>query len=387
MAFFIFGFLLVSYLVSRRLFGTACALGGLLLLATFPPLYGNGKSVLGEMPGMFYLAIFLFCFSKSLEPHRRITWLILAGVSAGLCASTKPFFLILLPVLIVGAVFEWKRKTLSLKEIGIAALCTCIPLAVWFVAQFHIGGESFANILSFYANPYAEQSIIAIVWKNTKLLFSDPSTLYTMLLLAAWFISVWFRTRVKERISSIEVMSFMFSLITIFAWLRTGGLFRYLFPAQAVMLLFFPYVAFSIFKGIFKKISLAQNQIFAGIAIGTLSILGFYQLAFHSWVADSYDSHKTAFWQDYFARLPSTISVFFYDTPEVAIFMHTDKYHQFLLVPAGVTTGKEQLSTLHAGTVDKVIVATNHYQPASTTMFRLYTPDQTAYKYTILKKK
>src|SRR3989344_8241181 len=55
MVFFIVALLISAFFLIRKLYGSHYALGLLLLLATFPPLYGNGKSVLGEVPGLFYL--------------------------------------------------------------------------------------------------------------------------------------------------------------------------------------------------------------------------------------------------------------------------------------------------------------------------------------------
>src|SRR3989344_8580017 len=59
MVLFILGFLLASYLFTKRLFGPSLALGVLALLATLPTLYGNGESVLGEVPGLLYLVLSL----------------------------------------------------------------------------------------------------------------------------------------------------------------------------------------------------------------------------------------------------------------------------------------------------------------------------------------
>ena len=59
MVFFILGLAVARYFLIRKLFGPNLALLSLALLATFPPLYGNGKSVLGETPGLFF--VFWLC--------------------------------------------------------------------------------------------------------------------------------------------------------------------------------------------------------------------------------------------------------------------------------------------------------------------------------------
>ena len=53
MVFFIMSLVLISYLAIKKRYGLNQSLLSIALLVTFPPLYGNGKSVLGEVPGLF----------------------------------------------------------------------------------------------------------------------------------------------------------------------------------------------------------------------------------------------------------------------------------------------------------------------------------------------
>src|SRR3989344_6789566 len=61
---FLVGLVLLVFLYIRRISGVWPALLSAGLLVTFSALYGHGKNVLGEVPGLFYLvfAVLLFAY-------------------------------------------------------------------------------------------------------------------------------------------------------------------------------------------------------------------------------------------------------------------------------------------------------------------------------------
>jgi len=54
MVIFLIGLILIAYLLVKKMFGFRTAVLSSLLLVSFPVLYGNGKNVLGEVPGLFF---------------------------------------------------------------------------------------------------------------------------------------------------------------------------------------------------------------------------------------------------------------------------------------------------------------------------------------------
>ena len=89
MAFYILFFFALAYLLIRKHYGVKVALLSLSLLVTFGPVYGHGKNVLGEVPGLAWLLFGLLLFDR--------WW---AGFLFGLCLVTKPIFILLLPGLL-----------------------------------------------------------------------------------------------------------------------------------------------------------------------------------------------------------------------------------------------------------------------------------------------
>lgn len=382
MVLFILGFLLASYFFVKRLFNKELALGVLALLITLPTLYGNGKSVLGEVPGLMYLVLFLLSFHiAKTSVARRNLWFAIAGLFAGLCVVTKPTFLVLIPAIIVGVYIAWHRVAMNGKEILIAVATGTMPILLWLFLQFQ-AGDSLASILSYYINPYQLTNLFGVILENIRRLFVGIGPLYLLVIIGIWISAFWIRLRKREKISAEEIIAFVFSLLIIAAYTRTAGWYRYLFEAQAVSLLFFPNALLVVASTVSRFIS--PKRVVVGL-IATLTIFGAYQVMFSSFVAESYNQNKTAFLESYFASASSTASLFVYNVPEVPIFIRGNNYYQYF-EPAGWYIGREQLPVITEGKVDEIIVGTETYASMDKTIFRAYQVIQTTHDYTILKK-
>jgi len=387
MALYILAFIAVSFFLAKRKFGSIVAIAALAMLATFPPLYANGKSVLGEVPGLLYLVSFLLCYGLAMaNKERRVFWLIIAGAFAGLCIATKPFFILLLPAVFVGAIVGWRRKELSVEDLATGFISALIPIIAWSIVQFR-GGDTLSVILTYYANPYHISDITGIILSNLRNLFTDVGTLFLMSLTLVWVVGLYVRRKTKEMVSLEEIIAFTFSILVILAFLRTGGAYRYLFPAQALAIIFFPHSLLATAGFSMKRFKTGLSSYVAWLLVAVISLLSLYQLSFRSWVADGYSSRKSEFWEDYFSKVSSSTTVFFYDTPEVVPFMKGDNYYQFILAPAGSSTGAEQLPILEKAKADLVIVAGTRLEYNIGGIFDRYKVKDKAYKYSILMKR
>ncbi len=382
----ILAFVGAGYLLSKKMYGSSLALASLALLSTFPPLYGNGKSVMGEVPGLIFLVLFLIALNSiAVSGPRRVLRLILAGLFAGLCVATKPIYILLVPAVVLGVLIDWKRKDVSFKEVSLIAVCAFVPILVWFIVQFRLG-DSLTETLNYYANPYSIGNIFEIILGNLKKLFTDVGTLYTVFLMAIWTAALGLRIWAKKKILVVEIVAYTFSVLIVLAFLRTAGFYRYLFPAQAIALIFFPYSAKYISDFIAQRLPRLNSKKIFATGILALSVLGVYQLSFDSWVAEAYSSKKTAFWQEYFAKVPDSVSYYFYQAPEVVPFIQSRNYYQHLVL-FDRSLGSESLPALTSGKVDKVIVPTNYLEENKNGVFNLYVEEEKAYKYSILKKR
>lgn len=388
MTFFIIGFVLASYLLAKKLFGVTYALGAIALLATFAPLYGNGKSVLGEVPGLFFLTLSLLSLEKTMSgKNKSRLGFVLAGLFAGLCISTKPIFLLFAPALALAIFIKWRKGNLALTDFFYFAVSAIIPLVFWFYVQFGFN-ESIADILSFYANPFQEKNIYSVIFENLRHFVSDSGPIYLIIMLLIWSSGIILRRRKKIEISTSEMAAFAFSLLISAGYLKTNGWYRFIFPAQAISFIYFPksislLVEFVGERLKFRKFSQVA-RFFWIVPVFCLAALGIYQTMFSSFVAEAYKSDKTAFWENYFKNIPREQVMFFYNVPEVAALDFAGKYYQYIS-PAGWEIGSSGLKAIDLGIPDSIILRTDAFE-GNESKFSKYKSQMKAYKYTILIK-
>ena len=259
--------------------------------------------------------------------------------------------------------------------------------------------------------------MLQIVWKNVERLFADVGGVYLVLLMGIWVSALAIRIRKGIGISSVEVIAFVFALFTIGNYARTTGWYRYLFEAQILSLIFLPHALRVVGESVYHHLETLVQRIrthlkiystggfemsssqyipspakavFASVAL--LAVLGGYQVLFSSFVAEAYQSQRTAFWEMYFSEASPATSFFFYNTPEVAFFSESRNYYQYLnpyeirgLPGEGWPIGKEQLAAVRAGIPDKIVLRSSAYKEQE--LFKSYGVDQETYQYTILSKK
>ena len=388
----ILGLFGTAFFLIRKRSGATTTLFALALLVTFPPVYGNGKSVLGEVPALLLLALSLSNFQWALSSQKYSKLgLILAGTFAGLAAAAKLLFLLFLPAFALIVLLEWYRGKLSRQDVALAGLFSSLPVAIWMFVQYR-SAPSFSEMLTFYANPYGVQNLFAVVKDNLINFFTEAGPLYLLLLVLTWVIALLIRKKRGIAIPAEESMAFVFSILVILSYLRITGWHRYLFPAQIMALLYFiPSLSYSIrwfsekFAVKLPVISLWFQKLCVPVAVALLLLYGTYGVLFDSWVATAYQSDKTAFWEQYFNNIPSDTSFFFYDAPEVALFMPHRNYYQYLELGGG-PFGSEWLAVIDEGEVDRIIVRTDFLDEKKEFFLKRYSPKSTAYKYTVLEQ-
>lgn len=239
MVLFLIAFALAAYFLVKKTYSKGAAVMSVALIVSFTPFYGNGKAVLGEVPGLFYF----LCALLSLAPEFNFKKLFFAGLFAGLSAATKPFFLIVPVAILIGEIFNplappWRGK---LRRIAALALGSVLPIVFWLYTI--LSGFSWAGLLSairYYSNSYASAGFGNLIYANFLRFFTESTPIHFLFLflISAAFI-VWKRKR-GEGLKEIEVIFAAFVLLTSAFYLRTPGWYRYFFPAHMVLLLIFP---------------------------------------------------------------------------------------------------------------------------------------------------
>jgi len=373
MAVFIILMALVSYFLIKKEFDWLWASLSLLLLATFAPLYGNGKSVLGEVPGLFFLVSALFFLNIS-QITKRKSYYLFTGVLIGLCVITKPIFLVLIPA-VIGA-FYLKRKTIpNLIEQGIfLSLGFGLALIPWLLIQF--SGSSLVQVFGHYANPY-DLPFKIVLLTNLKQFISEAQPIYFLLLFVVWLLAYFRRFYKKQFISLTETTALVFSVLIFIAYFRIEGHYRYFFPAQVLALIYLPNSLGVLFFSYSRKIIV--------VIVVILIIFQSYQTIFHSWVATYYQSTRSAEITNTFSSLPKTKKIFIYQAPETVVFLAGQDYYQFFQITKLIVVGQDNLKMLMAGEMDFVVVPISLYQTQEN-LFKPYLKFKEFGKYLLLTK-
>lgn len=391
MALFIVAMILVSFMFIRTLSGFAAGALASVLVVSFPALYGNGKSMLGEIPGLFFLFSFLFfAYRAEQTDYRKTIFYILGGLALGLCVATKPLFILLLPAILLATLFMHKRIVFYWRRIACGAVAFSAPMAVWLVTQFGVR-DSFFDILVQYLNPYVFQvgNLSDVVTENFLRLFTETSPIYFSMLFLIWVVAIVLRILKPSvgRISFAETVVFLYAIFVVLAYLRTAGWYRYFFTANIIALLFSPQSFLVIMYAIYEKVPrLRWLHPTATLIIATALLFGvhFYKLLFDSFVARSYHDTNTATYERYFSTLDSQKSIFVYDVPEVVIFLPTRNYYQ--IFKFGRTIGEEKIIEIERGTPDIIIVGRQAAKDEKE-LFSLYQEKDSLMKIVILERK
>ncbi len=386
MVLFILLFALASYWLLRSLFGSWVGAWSILILESFPMLYGNGKSVLGEVPGLFFfIATLISLWYLEKNEYRDWRWYVAVGLAAGLCVATKPIFFLVIGALFLTLVVKNRAVSLSWSGFLIGLVALMVPILYWIHTQF--GADiTLQSLLSYYSNPYAAQQGYTLILQNATRFFTETTPVYTAMLFIIWAVALLIK-RKMSRISSAELSAFFFCLLIIAAYLRLPGWYRYLFPAPTIALLFLPSALLVVFEYLQPKWSFLKNYAWLPYAVLVLLFSAqLYQTAHSSYVAQYYTSTRTRDVATAFSQLPKGASIFLYDVPELAVLLPTREYYQIVHLSPAIVIGTDQLTNLQKGTVDLVILNSSQYA-IDTTLFSRYQPLMTVERYQILKRK
>jgi len=390
----------VFFLFAQEIFGFKYASLSTLLLVSFAPLYGNGKNVLGEIPGLFFLILFLYCVNKIEKNFSNTFYYIAAGISAGLCVVTKPLFLILLPAIFVTALLLRKRIEFRWKLILLSLVSFFIPFFVWLQTQFQKGdsshnalGDTFSHAINYYINPYQVQDLFGIIVTNFVRFFTEISPAYFFILFIIWTISILIRAITKNKsISIAETVAFCFSCLLIGAYLRTAGWYRYFFPANILVFLFIPAAIETISNFLREKIAILNKICIIKhlpiVVIVFFAVVHFYQLGFNSWVANYYHSTRTKDLSSYFENsdFDGEKSIFVYDSPELILFLNNRNYYQYMELTDTFIIGNDQKKLIKKGIPDNIIIKSNVLEENKDSLY-LYQAKDRFDQYTLLERK
>lgn len=335
MVLFLWLFAALSYLLVNRLYGKKYALLSLALIITFVPFYGNGKAVLGEVPGLVFLLAALLAWPKRFQPRR----LLIAGLLFGLSIASKPFFLIVIPALFLGELYNcyWLRNNFFWQRAILMFGGALLPLILWFYTILpNFSWQSMSQIIGYYSNSYAASGFVFQIITNIKRFFTETTPIHFMVLAAVTGSACFVRTRRRGQKSfePTEIVLWVFIFINVLWYLKTPGWYRYFFTAHLLLFLFFPAAL---------DILLARWSAVASLLVIFLILIQFGYLVTkrHDTLYNSSSAEHIATQAADFLKAKQTILVI--NAPSVAFLLPSDYLYQYLQINPALHFGQASL--------------------------------------------
>jgi len=228
--------LIALFYIAKKLWGPLTAYGGTLLIATFAPFYGNGRSVMGEIPGFLFFLCSFYLFER-----KRWLW---SGLLLGLSVISKPsVFVFLIPaytLVLLSRSETWTRKLTDLCILGTGAVLALVPWVVIYLGELSRGGIA-QNILAHFKNPYAEVGVSAVANISTNLptLFTSTTLLYMWVMLAGVVIAVLLERTLLKNHKDFFILSATYLPLALLQYLKSFGYLRYLITAEFLVFILF----------------------------------------------------------------------------------------------------------------------------------------------------
>lgn len=317
--------ILVFFFVALKMWGTRVAYFGTLLITTFAPFYGNGRSVMGEIPGfLFFLCSFYFL-------ERKKWWQ--SGILLGLSVVSKPsVFIFLIPAFSLVVLSEreaWKQKLQNLVQLGASSMLALLPFFAIYADEITRGGL-FVNILEHFKNPYEKAGISAFenITHNLPTLITSTTFWYLWLMLACVFAALFLeRTMLREQ-SRLFIVASVYLPLSLFQYLKSLGYLRYLIAAELLIFILFLVAlpALSRFAtGRFKFLPEAKH-----ITTAIVAVMALVQVTHLFTYANLYSSSKApkTILRIYESNSPRTVGII--NVPQVASLIPAFQKYQSL---------------------------------------------------------
>ncbi len=332
MVFYILLFFLSSFLFVQKKYGFYPAVISTLFLVSFSPVYGNGRPVQGEVPGLFFLVLgsyFLLFLEESKFDSKK--WAIVSGLVLGLSSATKAIYLTFVSVALILILVFWYKKIENKKILAYFSLGYLMPIVVWFFIHFNLPvsiSEIVKSYLYFAGSHGTDLSMSRTILNNFLRFFTESTPMLFTITLGTVLISfvIKYKKYKVNFISATESFILFFIILNSIGYLKGVGWYRYFFPAHALTYLIFP-------SALILIISFVKNNIFKKViwvVLITFVAFQFYHLIF---LSDTSFVHKRTRNIDLALALSSigeSKSILFYNMVHATVFYKGQNYSQYL---------------------------------------------------------
>lgn len=236
-ALYLFGFLLCTALLIFRMYGIKAAFWVIALLVTFNPLYGNGKALLGETPGLFWIIAGLYAAYRFSETSTS-RYFYMTALFFGLAVSTKPFYSLWIIAVMLLLYLLYRAGKVTGTQIILFMLLFSIPVGIWILVS--LGTYVFTHpitSLSYFTNSYAVDSFVPDIAQNMLRFFTETTPLHFLLFaFAGAYAFAAVRSETRQQNIILPVCAFV--LVSFIWYLKTPGWYRYFYSIHLLVIIF-----------------------------------------------------------------------------------------------------------------------------------------------------
>ncbi|TSC79444.1 MAG: glycosyltransferase [Parcubacteria group bacterium Gr01-1014_29] len=378
----------ISYGLVRKLAGRRAALVSILLMATFSPLYANGKTATGDIPG--FVALFLALYYLYARQ-----WYVFGGVLLGIATTTKPSLYLPLVAVALIEIVLFRRGT-RLKHCAAivgGSLLILIPWMVSLVPRPDAYG-SWREVYTFFKNPFpadALRVVDAVMMGDMTMLLHSTIAHYALLGCIAASAAWYTRARDDPWMRFVR-FGVLYALAAFVLYLRSPGWIRYLIAGS--------FFLFSIFLPSLEVLlrERAWRHIFplwtGGAIAVTLIALQAVHFIFFSWRTVSDAPIQDSAMVRQLVGLGETIG--FMDVPTLASLVDSKQKYQVVRISGNTVLGKSPLAYDIENLPTYIFISANKFRKGENEFVAPYTHvldrqyekmTLSTNRYTIYKKK
>ena len=326
----------VSYFFVRKIGGRRAAFFSVLLLATFSPLYANGKTATGDVPGFVALLLALYYLYVR-------KWYLLSGVLLGIATTTKPSLYLLLFVLSVAEILLSESQSRLRHVCAIAGgwIAVCMPWLVSLPAR-PLTRETWKEVYLFFTNPFPADAVRAVdvLFAGDASVLTHTTVLYYVAFAVVTLLAVWYTRREDGVYTRLLRFAVLYALAAGMLYVRSPGWLRYLLAGQLLLFLMFPVACDVLFRQRSWRYNLPSQAL--SLFLGMLIVGQILHFFFFSWRTASWGVTEKAASLIVLAGADKTVGVI--DDPSVASLLPAKQVYQVMRISGNTVLGISPLA-------------------------------------------
>ncbi|QQG46192.1 MAG: glycosyltransferase family 39 protein [Candidatus Niyogibacteria bacterium] len=329
-------FLISLFYFVKKIWNTRIALLVLLLVVSFPSFYANGRSVMGEIPGLAFLLFALVWYFRKKNNF-------IIGVFLGLAVVSKPsVYAFFIPAF--AALFLLDREDFFKKIINFCA-GVFLPFLGWLMiySEAAFSSSLWRALQNHFINPYAAENftVVGNIQNNLGLFLRSSTLIYFSFFAAVILLAVFLSRDFRKNNRAVLILAGLYALFQLFFFLKSLGYFRYLIAVQIFIFILLPLAIKIIFERFYGD---RNSKIFAATFL--IFVVSF-QTAYLFTKADIFYSNET---QDAFGYLRENFeesSIGVINLPSLASLLPPEKKFQNISTYGLRDLGRNPLSFEH----------------------------------------